>query len=482
MKLERNTAYQLDDIVYTYSGVKLKCSVAGTTSTNPFVLSGTTIIDGTVTWEVQSTELPIATQNVLGGIKVGSNLSITQDGVLSSTGGGSGGSVVSVETVLYEGTDYHNDIEHDTTYTLSDSIDNYDYLLVRFSAYENTSTIVPKSVTTLVENPYNIDNEPIQFCFSYNNQGNGDQGYRYDGWFKFPTNTSIFFALRCIGVSIKNVYIESIKGIKFVQSGGIIDFHIVENDMLNCVSLLRFADDTDIVKDDIVNSDFTWQAEEGLNLTDTETKYEEKSLYATGALKIYSECDDKLIELFTSGFTIDFWCYAESYSNGNALYIGTMDGGDAYQILELYPSGQQVYVHTQHVDRGHINVSTGEWHYWSLNFINDELHVYIDGEGLLTCPCPYNSNVSNCLYINAGRTSGRYMNGYISDFRITSYCRHIDSDFVVPSSAPSVTLNPTSTFVYNNIYKDSETNSVYVCNTQSNPYIFRPSDFIKLSQ
>ena len=93
MKLERNTAYQLDDIVYTYSGVKLKCSVAGTTSTNPFVLSGTTIVDGTVTWEVQSTELPIATQNVLGGIKVGSNLSITYDGVLSSTGSGGGGGV-----------------------------------------------------------------------------------------------------------------------------------------------------------------------------------------------------------------------------------------------------------------------------------------------------------------------------------------------------------------------------------------------------
>lgn len=55
MKLERNTAYEIDDIVYTYNGTKLLCTVAGTTSTNPFVLSGTTIVDGTVTWEVQST-------------------------------------------------------------------------------------------------------------------------------------------------------------------------------------------------------------------------------------------------------------------------------------------------------------------------------------------------------------------------------------------------------------------------------------------
>lgn len=55
MKLERNTAYEIDDIVYTYNGTKLLCTVAGTTSTNPFVLSGTTIVDGTVTWTVQST-------------------------------------------------------------------------------------------------------------------------------------------------------------------------------------------------------------------------------------------------------------------------------------------------------------------------------------------------------------------------------------------------------------------------------------------
>ncbi len=36
-------------------------------------------------------QIPIATTTTLGGIKVGSNLSITADGVLSSTGGGSGG-------------------------------------------------------------------------------------------------------------------------------------------------------------------------------------------------------------------------------------------------------------------------------------------------------------------------------------------------------------------------------------------------------
>lgn len=41
--------------------------------------------------KVLNEELPIASSTKLGGIKVGDNLSITSDGVLSASGGGSGG-------------------------------------------------------------------------------------------------------------------------------------------------------------------------------------------------------------------------------------------------------------------------------------------------------------------------------------------------------------------------------------------------------
>ena len=50
------------------------------------------------------TSLPTATRSRLGGIKVGSNLSITEDGVLSASGGGGGGSsALFFEQTLYEG-------------------------------------------------------------------------------------------------------------------------------------------------------------------------------------------------------------------------------------------------------------------------------------------------------------------------------------------------------------------------------------------
>lgn len=52
--IKRNTAYSLNDIVNTTFGTKLKCTTAGTTSTDPLILDGTSpITDGTVVWEIQ---------------------------------------------------------------------------------------------------------------------------------------------------------------------------------------------------------------------------------------------------------------------------------------------------------------------------------------------------------------------------------------------------------------------------------------------
>lgn len=45
------------------------------------------------------TEIPVATSTVLGGVKVGANLSITSDGVLSATGGGGTGADLPLHTV-----------------------------------------------------------------------------------------------------------------------------------------------------------------------------------------------------------------------------------------------------------------------------------------------------------------------------------------------------------------------------------------------
>lgn len=76
-------------------------------------------------------ELPIATSEVLGGIKVGEGLEITEDGILSALGGSGG---VGSETVLWEG----NAITNGATITFNESLENFDYILIG-NGYRNVS-------------------------------------------------------------------------------------------------------------------------------------------------------------------------------------------------------------------------------------------------------------------------------------------------------------------------------------------------------
>ena len=68
------------------------------------------------------TELPIATADTLGGIKVGEGLSITEDGVLSTLVGGNGYRITSLLP--------SEAIKASTTYALNDNIHNYDEIVV----------------------------------------------------------------------------------------------------------------------------------------------------------------------------------------------------------------------------------------------------------------------------------------------------------------------------------------------------------------
>lgn len=50
--LKRNTVYNKGAIEYTQDGIRLKCSVAGTTGSTDIVVDQPIIIDGTVTWKL----------------------------------------------------------------------------------------------------------------------------------------------------------------------------------------------------------------------------------------------------------------------------------------------------------------------------------------------------------------------------------------------------------------------------------------------
>lgn len=72
--VKRNHSYNIDEVVEATGGYLLKCKVAGTTSSDPIVIGGAELVDGTVTWQViEDSDMPsdvyiIDTSSVVNGL------------------------------------------------------------------------------------------------------------------------------------------------------------------------------------------------------------------------------------------------------------------------------------------------------------------------------------------------------------------------------------------------------------------------------
>ena len=85
---QKSTEYAVKDVTFLPAlGAKLylECTVGGTTSDSELTIaspaSGNTVLDGTVTWKIRKIsgldELPIASSSTLGGVKIGTNISVS---------------------------------------------------------------------------------------------------------------------------------------------------------------------------------------------------------------------------------------------------------------------------------------------------------------------------------------------------------------------------------------------------------------------
>ena len=320
-------------------------------------------------------------------------------------------------------------------------------------------------------------NTSVLYCIKYTNSNSPE---KIDIW---TANTSYSVGnmvvkdnniYRCNTNHISTTFTSDVSKWTLIGGGSSIggcssSFELADNDTVNCGSLVRF--NASPIMDEF--NELTWDFSSAA-IDNTQTKYEDNSLLCNSTSTCYCICNDLLTQLFTSGFTIDFWAYITSTSSGGPVYIGAMDGVDQYQILDMY---RVTDIYTQHMLRGNISYSSNEWQYWSLNFYNNKLYIFIDGKLVLSCDCPYNSNSSNGTYINAGRTSGRYFDGYISDFKITKNVKHTKINFTNPIDAPKNTVS--YKFLTNGIYWNTIDDLVILSKNDSS--IFSDLNFIKLS-
>ena len=170
------------------------------------------------------TEIPVATADTLGGIKVGDGLEITADGVLSAISGAIGG----VTTLLNERTTNLN-----TAYTLADSIKNYDLIIVQASIPADDGLKTTITIADVVINK--------SYAMGNTLKASGSNSYFLT--FKFSTDTTIVQGIR-EGEGDQywtNVSIEKVYGVKL--SGG---NYIINGDELS-VDATPTADSTNLV-------------------------------------------------------------------------------------------------------------------------------------------------------------------------------------------------------------------------------------------
>lgn len=103
--------------------------------------------------ELENYTLPIASNTELGGIKIGENLTITEDGILNATGGGSGGINV-VYTIDVQGTESNPTIIDRTKLKIGD------YILVNAKNTRFKFTDTTSGTAFLHNGLYQISNIP----------------------------------------------------------------------------------------------------------------------------------------------------------------------------------------------------------------------------------------------------------------------------------------------------------------------------------
>ena len=193
----------------------------------------------------------IATSEVLGGIKVGEGLKITEDGVLSALGG-SGAS----QTVLFEGKHLVSAQSVTESGFLSDNIKNYDYITLTTGQEVSSLGLNLRTNTILIDTKTMVENDGGYFQWISNIDSNlitgNSLGYTITGNFGDGTQIGIVDFAKGSSAGSRNHYITRVVGIKLGSSGG---SSYTEVDLINEPVEYTLATSLTTINQDLVFND-----------------------------------------------------------------------------------------------------------------------------------------------------------------------------------------------------------------------------------
>ena len=174
---------------------------------------------------------------------------------------------------------------------------------------------------------------------------------------------------------------------------------------------------------------FEWQSIGTVSLDKTTVKFGQSSFRTVRNSRIRI-VDNSILPSILSNGTIEFWSLRSGNGwDGGPLYIGTDNGDDNKNFLELYVYSNMWLYHQNITD---FNVPSG-WVHWAFVFKDGYLYVFLNGILSKTTKTVYNHYSTNYIWLNSARLSSRFMDGYIDEVIITDTAKWT-SDFTPPTS------------------------------------------------
>lgn len=259
------------------------------------------VISATGSGEGGLAELPIATTDTLGGIKVGEGLEITEDGILSALGGGSGAGFTKTKLLPEIFT------TATSTTTLSDNIKNYDFVLVNTFVQGSTHRTYKKVVFIATDDI--VGGNSDEFCVYAGSEAT-NTAYGYVVRFGFSEDGSSLMlgqVKKGSGFTSNTIGIENVYGIKL---GGGSSYK--EVDLISSPVEYNLGPNSTNINQDLVFNDSITNYDQIIFIVDVYHKTQAGYLNATN------------ISMLVSGIT-----YNNSDSavfNGSAFYLSTIYG------------------------------------------------------------------------------------------------------------------------------------------------------------
>lgn len=134
----------------------------------------------------------------------------------------------------------------------------------------------------------------------------------------------------------------------------------------------------------------------------------------------------------TGDFTIEFWLYLNSVASNQVIYDNRNGANGAYPTIYMNTSSIRYYTNSADQITG-ATLTTGQWYYIAVCKASGSTKLFVNGTQSGSTFADSMNYLVAPLNIGADYTPSSYLNGYVTDLRVTKYARYTTA-FTPPTS------------------------------------------------